>query len=969
MASISNCRNRVLQIAAAIFAIIAFVSSARADIFQWEYINPGDPSQGKRQSTRQAPGGVGVNVGPGADLAGRDLSMAYFIGANLTNANLASRIESQGRGYVESPRAGRHWYNFIYFRDTRLSEADFTGAEIRGANFSRGYCRLGTACSHSPGWNVGITVAQLYSTASYHARDLRGIDLTDNVLAGGNFSAQNLTGSRFYLAALTDAEFQHANLTDSRFGFATLANANFSGANLTNASFAGATLSDAEFTGADVRGVNFGKEIVDLHVRPDPPNLIELGTGISLEQLYSTASYRAKDLTGINLSLNSLGGGNFVGQNLTNSRFGNRYYEVDYGWRVDYATLSGADFTGADIRGAIDVDFSDTTTSNLIWPSGHIDGLDLDGGGRLVVRDYDGDPTRTDPVTGTPAPLSPVPITVNQQLTMGPHSTLRMVFEADAWNSTISFAPGIPIMLGGTLELTFAEDVNLAGQVGRTFDLFDWTGVNPTGGFVISGPHTWDLSPLYTTGEVTLLSIPEPTTLLLFGFTLTAHLAFGHVRYSSNSTTEGKLMKAFKTTLILLTFAVVQFLGANSAAAPAVVGLSHYTDRFGMHSIPGLPIGDKVQINAFIETIDSQGSPMTSVEALQGGTMVALDPLISPLYPPPFHPYQKYIDFDPGLLGSWEIIPTDSSGIGPSAFTNAITEPQFVPLVDDITVGGSPVGASLSWELPNLVGFDVDLVFVRIIEAETGTDVYVSGPLPFQTTSFGPPAGVLQYGVDYVYRIMLNDFEGVDPEVYPENRSNTFSEPFRHTFPGDFNTDGTVDAADYIVWRKGLGTTYTQTDYDAWRANFGRSAAGAAAVADTFSAASSANIPEPTSLALAALAFAPALLSLGSRRRIPRDPRHAIEVGVVARQVTEDARLHHGYHQGITAKQAILLAQCSRSHHIRQTNREHAHAKVGDFVYRLSEPRQRLQFVRMLLQLIGNASHRPAVRIGRFIGH
>jgi predicted dienelactone hydrolase len=42
------------------------------------------------------------------------------------------------------------------------------------------------------------------------------------------------------------------------------------------------------------------------------------------------------------------------------------------------------------------------------------------------------------------------------------------------------------------------------------------------------------------------------------------------------------------------------------------------------------------------------------------------------------------------------------------------------------------------------------------------------------------------------------------------------------TESGDFNQDGTVDAADYVVWRKGLGTTYTQADYDVWRANFGR---------------------------------------------------------------------------------------------------------------------------------------------------
>ena len=85
-----------------------------------------------------------------------------------------------------------------------------------------------------------------------------------------------------------------------------------------------------------------------------------------------------------------------------------------------------------------------------------------------------------------------------------------MVFEADAWDSTISFAPGIPVALGGTLEFTFAADVNLASQLGRTFHLFNWTGVTPTGAFAVSSPYAWNLSNLYATGQVTLAAIPEP---------------------------------------------------------------------------------------------------------------------------------------------------------------------------------------------------------------------------------------------------------------------------------------------------------------------------------------------------------------------------------------------------------------------------------------------------------------------------
>jgi hypothetical protein len=37
--------------------------------------------------------------------------------------------------------------------------------------------------------------------------------------------------------------------------------------------------------------------------------------------------------------------------------------------------------------------------------------------------------------------------------------------------------------------------------------------------------------------------------------------------------------------------------------------------------------------------------------------------------------------------------------------------------------------------------------------------------------------------------------------------------------PGDFNADGVVDAADFVVWRKTGGTPVS---YNAWRANFGR---------------------------------------------------------------------------------------------------------------------------------------------------
>jgi hypothetical protein len=41
--------------------------------------------------------------------------------------------------------------------------------------------------------------------------------------------------------------------------------------------------------------------------------------------------------------------------------------------------------------------------------------------------------------------------------------------------------------------------------------------------------------------------------------------------------------------------------------------------------------------------------------------------------------------------------------------------------------------------------------------------------------------------------------------------------------PGDFNNVGTVDAADYVEWRTGLGTLYTLSYFDILRALFGTS--------------------------------------------------------------------------------------------------------------------------------------------------
>ncbi|MEX2308098.1 MAG: choice-of-anchor tandem repeat NxxGxxAF-containing protein [Pirellulales bacterium] len=83
--------------------------------------------------------------------------------------------------------------------------------------------------------------------------------------------------------------------------------------------------------------------------------------------------------------------------------------------------------------------------------------------------------------------------------------------------------------------------------------------------------------------------------------------------------------------------------------------------------------------------------------------------------------------------------------------------------------------------------------------------------------------------------------------------------------PGDYNLDGTVDAADYVVWRKNDGT---QAGYDTWRANFGATvvAGGSPAGAITGEPPVATAIPEPSSFALAAACLLALVLHRRSRQ-------------------------------------------------------------------------------------------------------
>jgi len=77
-----------------------------------------------------------------------------------------------------------------------------------------------------------------------------------------------------------------------------------------------------------------------------------------------------------------------------------------------------------------------------------------------------------------------------------------------------------------------------------------------------------------------------------------------------------------------------------------------------------------------------------------------------------------------------------------------------------------------------------------------------------------------------------------------------------YVLPGDFNADGKVDAADYVLWRKIVGT---QRQYESWRANYGR------AVPSSLNASASV-LPEPVTTMLIAVTVASAITQRRRKR-------------------------------------------------------------------------------------------------------
>lgn len=168
----------------------------------------------------------------------------------------------------------------------------------------------------------------------------------------------------FYFCDLSGANFTNADLTGAEFGEVILTNANFTNANLSNVSFdlLSGQLSGAVFTNAIIDNASFSE--------------------LEKTQLYSTISYKNKNLVGVELWNNEIDGWDFNGQRLTDSQFSGNISNTNFNnasiinTTFDSDTIKNVDFIGANIS---NVNFSHASIAGINFSNAIIS--DLSGGG------------------------------------------------------------------------------------------------------------------------------------------------------------------------------------------------------------------------------------------------------------------------------------------------------------------------------------------------------------------------------------------------------------------------------------------------------------------------------------------------------------------------------------------------------------------------------------------------------------
>jgi uncharacterized protein YjbI with pentapeptide repeats len=464
---------------AAMCCVLLSVTNSRADVLNW-------------LTDSVIPGTESITPGPGVQLANwntdsHNLKYAILDHYTLTGSSFAnSWLNGTSFGTSDLTNANLSGANLsgAYFEWCKASGANFTNATISGTEVMPGTTDV-SGMTYL-GLN-GFTSTQLYSTASYKNKNLSYIYFS------GTLSMMSL-------------DMRGQNLTSSYMGSMTLTGTNFTGANLTGAKMFNCNVQSVNFTDAVVKGAS-----------------LESAYNLTKEQIYSTASYKNKDLGSISLTYANMPSCNLSGQNMIG------------------ATLYGATLTGANLSNA---NLTDASLSNANLTSANMTGADLThailSGANLTG--VTGTANRHNTIwvdrtfwldNSTPGfhlvsgerfrmGMGTVTMSSNGAWQMDQGSLLNMTIYGST--ATAGLTMNDIVDLGGTLQIDWRFNSFDPQLIGKEFRIFNWNGHLAAGdcfdSVVINSMDprytaVWDTSRLYTDGVIVLTEVPEPMTLAL----------------------------------------------------------------------------------------------------------------------------------------------------------------------------------------------------------------------------------------------------------------------------------------------------------------------------------------------------------------------------------------------------------------------------------------------------------------------
>ena len=214
---------------------------------------------------------------------------------------------------------------------------------------------------------------------------------------------------------------------------------------------------------------------------------------------------------------------------------------------------------------------------------------------------------------------------------------------------------------------------------------------------------------------------------------------------------------------------------ACAVASPAeeitITRLERFTDNRGWNEAGHGPTHQFV----VTATVAPSGFP-TLVYAEKDGARQPLTHFAQPGAPDLYVLWQR---FDPAASGSWRIVAERGDARATPVSTPVLATPRQVPLASNVRAAGKGAQPRLSWQLPNLAGFDIDRIRVAVlggkrVHGRFMSTLYVSAELPPSAKAFKIPPGLLAPGERYIFQVMLEDLEGGKLE----NRSLTYSAPY-----------------------------------------------------------------------------------------------------------------------------------------------------------------------------------------------